>query len=265
MTIDFEVQKVVNPTFFRPPHLDAQISFNESRWDCAGIEAKFCEPYGEKRPGGLNACYLWETALWRDWPNIRAFAQKLSPKDLKHSHLHAARLLVHLLGLRKQNGTRFVLVYLWFDVPSASAARDHRQEIDSFGEVLKRDGIVFVSRTYQQRLRLALVRSGIPGWKVQPKGLPAKADFYFPEEKLLVFLDGCFWHGCPVCSIRMPRTDTEYWRTKLESNRARDARMTRELISQGFSVQRFWEHEVPECINELIGSLRGERKVRQLE
>jgi hypothetical protein len=149
-SIDFEVPNIVNPHFKGAPHLDVQISFDDGPWKCAGIEAKFCEPYGDQKPGGLNRAYLQETALWQDWPNVRAFAQKLIPKDLTHSHFHAAQLLKHLLGLRMQNSTDFVLVYLWFDVPGAVAAMRHRREIESFGEVLKRDGIAFVSRTYQE-------------------------------------------------------------------------------------------------------------------
>jgi hypothetical protein len=149
-SIDFEAPNIVNRNFKVAPHLDVQISFDEGSWKCAGIEAKFCEPYGCQKPGGLNPVYLRETALWQDWPNIRAFAQKVSPEDLTHSHFHAAQMIKHLLGLRKQSNTSFVLVYLWFDVPSAKAATRHRREIDSFGEVLKRDGVAFVSRTYQE-------------------------------------------------------------------------------------------------------------------
>ena len=149
-SIDFEVPNIVNPSFEVPPHLDAQISFDEGLWRCAGIEAKFCEPYRGQKLGSLKPGYLRESALWQDWPNVRAFAQKLSPKDFTHSHFHAAQLLKHLLGLRKQNGKSFALVYLWFDVPSAEAAKCHRREIESFGEILKRDGIAFVSRTYQE-------------------------------------------------------------------------------------------------------------------
>ncbi|MGH9344885.1 MAG: very short patch repair endonuclease [Terriglobia bacterium] len=111
------------------------------------------------------------------------------------------------------------------------------------------------NKSTERRLRLALVRAGVRGWKVQPKGLPAKADFFFPHANLIVFIDGCFWHGCPACTISIPRTNTEYWRTKLQINRARDARVTRQLVLQGFVVKRFWEHEVPQCIKELIGLL----------
>jgi hypothetical protein len=149
-SIDFEVPNIVNPRFTVAPHLDVQISFDDGPWECAGVEAKFCEPYDDKKPGGLMECYLRETALWQVWPNVRAFAQNLSPNDVTHSHLHAAQLLKHLLGLRKQNDTSFVLVYLWFDVPDTEAALRHRREIESFGEVLKRDGVAFVSRTYQE-------------------------------------------------------------------------------------------------------------------
>ena len=153
----------MNPRFKTAPHLDVQISFDEGLWECVGIEAKFCEPYGDQKPGGLMECYLREAALWQGWPNVRAFAQSLSPQDLTHSHFHAAQLLKHLLGLRKQNNTNFVLVYLWFDVPGAEAAIRHRREIESFDEVLKRDGVAFVSRTYQEVFEI--LRGGIGGPK----------------------------------------------------------------------------------------------------
>jgi hypothetical protein len=152
----------VNPRFKTPPHLDVQISFDDGPWKCAGIEAKFCEPYDDKKHGGLMQCYLRETALWRDWPNVRALAQRLSPKDLTHSRFHAAQLLIHLLGLRMQNGTNFVLVYLWFDVPGAEAAMRHRRAVESFGEVLKRDRVAFVSRTYQEVFEALRGENGEP-------------------------------------------------------------------------------------------------------
>jgi hypothetical protein len=161
-SIDFEVPIIVNPRFTVAPHLDVQISFDADLSKCAGIEAKFCEPYGGQKPGGLNPVYLRQAALWQDWPNVRAFAQTLSPEDLTHSHLHAAQLLKHLLGLRKQNNTNFVLVYLWFDVPSEEAAIRHRREVEFFGEVLKRDGIEFVSRTYQEVFEVLRDEKGAP-------------------------------------------------------------------------------------------------------
>jgi hypothetical protein len=151
-SIDFEVPNIVNSRFKVAPHLDVQITFGDGPWKCAGVEAKFCEPYGGQKPSGLKPAYLQpqQAALWQNWPNVRAFAEKLSPNDLTHCHFHAAQLLKHLLGLRMQNNANFVLVYLWFDVPGAEAAVRHRREVESFGEVLKRDSIAFVSRTYQE-------------------------------------------------------------------------------------------------------------------
>jgi hypothetical protein len=61
-----------------------------------------------------------------------------------------------------QNSTNFVLVYLWFDVPAAEAAMRHRREIESFGEVLKRDGVAFVSRTYQEAFEVLRGGNGEP-------------------------------------------------------------------------------------------------------
>jgi hypothetical protein len=149
-SIDFEVPNTVNPHFKAAPHVDVQLSFDGGPWKCAGIEAKFCEPYGDNKLGGLFPVYISQTALWQGWPNVRALAKELTPSDRMHSYLHAAQLLKHLLGLRKQNGTNFILVYLWFDVPGTDAAMEHRREIKSFSEVLKHDRIAFISRTYQE-------------------------------------------------------------------------------------------------------------------
>ncbi len=148
--IEFEARNEVNPNFTTAPHLDVQISFADGKWRRAGIEAKFCEPYGSERPSGLMTVYLKQKRLWLDWPNLFAFAQRLSPDDSTHLHLHAAQLIKHLLGLRNQCGLDFVLVYLWFDVPGESAALCHRHEIQHFGEVLKRNGIPFHAPTYQE-------------------------------------------------------------------------------------------------------------------
>ena len=63
-SIDFEVASIVNPHFRVAPHLDVQISFDDGPSKCAGIEAKFCEPYGDQKLGGLKPVYVRETSLW---------------------------------------------------------------------------------------------------------------------------------------------------------------------------------------------------------
>ncbi len=54
------------------------------------------------------------------------------------------------------------------------------------------------------RVEAALVAAGVEGWEKHPKGVLGKPDFYFPRQRLAVFVDGCFWHGCPVCARRTP-------------------------------------------------------------
>lgn len=89
-----------------------------------------------------------------------------------------------------------------------------------------------------------LVETGITGWEKQPKGVVGKPDFYFPEHRVMVFVDGCFWHACPICKRRSPAARAEFWRDKIEQNRKRDNRQRRKLRAEGYHVLRVWEHEV---------------------
>jgi len=124
---------------------------------------------------------------------------------------------------------------------------------------------------------LALARllraHGITGWRRQreirsPKSevrsFRFRPDFVFPKQRVAVFVDGCFWHGCPIHSpparwlrkSAMPatpgrkrgasaaRTGKRFWRAKLAANRARDRRVTRALRRAGWRVVRLWEHEL---------------------
>lgn len=84
----------------------------------------------------------------------------------------------------------------------------------------------------------------ITGWRKHPPDIPGRPDFYFPKERLAIFVDGCFWHSCPQCSRRLPRARRQFWKTKLLSNRRRDNRLRRLLVRQGFKTMRVWEHEV---------------------
>ncbi|MGW7487074.1 very short patch repair endonuclease [Streptomyces sp. NPDC054786] len=76
-------------------------------------------------------------------------------------------------------------------------------------------------------------------------------DIAFPGLHIAVFLDGCFWHGCPEHATS-PKANAQWWRTKLEGNMARDAETTSHLESAGWTVLRFWEHETPESVAEQV-------------
>lgn len=70
------------------------------------------------------------------------------------------------------------------------------------------------------------------------------ADIAFPGRKIAIFVDGCFWHGCPEHAT-WPKRNAEFWRQKIEANRRRDADTNERLRSLGWTVLRFWSHESP--------------------
>ena len=99
----------------------------------------------------------------------------------------------------------------------------------------------------------ALRRHGISGWVAQTPDILGKPDIYFPHLRLCVFLDGCFWHGCPRCG-RIPKTRVDFWTAKIEANKRRDRFVTRALRQSDYSVMRVWEHSLRN--DNWIGRLR---------
>ncbi len=82
----------------------------------------------------------------------------------------------------------------------------------------------------------------ITGWR-RHLPLPGKPDFCFVSKKVAVFVDGCFWHGCPKCYTR-PKTNKRFWDEKRAANQARDRRVGKDLKARGFQVIRIYEHEL---------------------
>lgn len=82
----------------------------------------------------------------------------------------------------------------------------------------------------------------ISGWR-RDWPLPGKPDFVFPKYKLAIFVDGCFWHGCPRCYSE-PKDNVEYWRKKIRGNSLRDRRIVRLLNAKEWHVLRLWEHSL---------------------
>ena len=94
-------------------------------------------------------------------------------------------------------------------------------------------------------LRRALHASGLRFRKdfvVRVADAKAKADIVFTRRRLVVFIDGCFWHGCPT-HCRMPSRNRDYWEAKIGRNRERDDQVTAALEAAGWRVVRIWEHE----------------------
>lgn len=95
------------------------------------------------------------------------------------------------------------------------------------------------------RLRSALHRAGRRFRKdllVRAGSLRVRPDVVFPRHKVAVFLDGCFWHGCPQHQ-QVPKSNPDYWGPKLRANQNRDRRVDEMLAVEGWLVVRIWEHE----------------------
>jgi DNA mismatch endonuclease, patch repair protein len=90
--------------------------------------------------------------------------------------------------------------------------------------------------------------------------LAGRPDFVFPRSRVAVFVDGCFWHGCPQ-HYQPPATRAEFWRQKIERNRARDAAVNADLDAAGWRVLRIWEHtvrrEVAVAVEQILVAVRG--------
>lgn len=109
----------------------------------------------------------------------------------------------------------------------ANRRRDTEPEL-RLGSALHRQG-------YRYRRDFPVVAGGV---RVRP-------DFVFTRARVAVFVDGCYWHGCPQHGL-MPKANAEYWRGKLERNRQRDLLVNAALQDAGWTVLRFWEHEDPD-------------------
>lgn len=82
--------------------------------------------------------------------------------------------------------------------------------------------------------------------------LPGRPDIVFPGARVAVFVDGCFWHGCPLHGTT-PKTRTDFWVSKITRNRERDQEVDVRLGELGWRVVRLWEHEVKSSIDECVG------------
>lgn len=98
------------------------------------------------------------------------------------------------------------------------------------------------NRSTEVRLAKLLRRHRITGWR-QSQSIFGKPDFIFRRARLAVFVDGCFWHGCPKHGTQ-PASNRAFWKKKLARNKARDRIVNRTLRQRGWTVLRIWQHEL---------------------
>jgi DNA mismatch endonuclease (patch repair protein) len=117
------------------------------------------------------------------------------------------------------------------------------------------------NRSTERRLRALLIKYGIRGWQLQYRELPGTPDFIFPKKHIVIFIDGCFWHGCPKC-YRRPKSKHRYWDNKLQNNILRDKKVNSILKRNGWKVMRFWEHSLRKSKDSIIVLNKIRNKLR---
>lgn len=113
----------------------------------------------------------------------------------------------------------------------------------------------------EKALRSALHSKGLR-FRVDVKpirGFNRKADIVFLSAKVAIFVDGCFWHGCPIHGTQA-KANAEFWSQKIKQNQERDTDTTRQLKAAGWRVIRVWEHEDPEKASQKIYDIVAKRK-----
>jgi DNA mismatch endonuclease (patch repair protein) len=95
------------------------------------------------------------------------------------------------------------------------------------------------NRTTELRFVRLLRSYQVHGWR-RGCTLFGKPDFVFRKQKVVVFIDGDFWHGNPK-NYRLPKSNCDYWENKIAANKRRDRLVNRTLRKQGWVVVRFWE------------------------
>ena len=106
-------------------------------------------------------------------------------------------------------------------------------------------------------LRKALRSVGLLGYRLHRKDVPGRPDIAYVGRKLAVFINGCFWHRCPLCDMPLPKSNTDFWKNKFERNVERDQVKKELLETEGWTVLVVWECEIEHNINDVVLKIRA--------
>lgn len=104
-------------------------------------------------------------------------------------------------------------------------------------------------------LRRALWNKGLRYRLRTGSRLPGRPDILFVGARVAVFVDGCFWHGCPEHGTQ-PKTRTEFWAAKIARNRERDEEVNAALVAMGWRVVRIWEHQLRRDLDGCVAQIK---------
>jgi DNA mismatch endonuclease (patch repair protein) len=104
-------------------------------------------------------------------------------------------------------------------------------------------------------LRRRLREEGLGGYRLHWK-IPGRPDICYPGRRISIFVNGCFWHRCPICDLPLPKNNTEFWRDKFERNVERDERNRKEIADMGWNTITIWECEVKNSLDDVIRMIK---------
>jgi DNA mismatch endonuclease (patch repair protein) len=96
----------------------------------------------------------------------------------------------------------------------------------------------------EKRLFATLAGMRLKGWRKNADDITGKPDIAFVKERVAIFVDGCFWHGCPHCNRKLPENNRPYWERKIRRNVELASIHNQKLADEGWIVIRVWEHEI---------------------
>jgi DNA mismatch endonuclease (patch repair protein) len=111
--------------------------------------------------------------------------------------------------------------------------------------------------TYPElKLRKALREAGLSGYRLHWNQVPGRPDISYPGRRIAIFVNGCYWHRCPKCNLRLPQSNRAFWKKKFQRNKERDKARKRELITAGWTVVVIWECEIAKDIESCIDRIQ---------
>lgn len=102
------------------------------------------------------------------------------------------------------------------------------------------------------QLRKALWHAGLKGYRLHYKPIPGRPDIAFVSKRVVIFVNGCYWHRCPTCNYKLPRTNPDFWQAKFERNVARDRRKVEDLEALSWKVITVWECDLKNDLEAVI-------------
>lgn len=113
-------------------------------------------------------------------------------------------------------------------------------------------------------LRKNLWHSGHKGYRLNYGKAFGKPDICYVGKRISIFVDGCFWHGCPSC-YKKPSSNKKYWSEKLKQNKERDMKANIKLKKEGWVVMRFWECQITKEIDKVSQEIKEKIKKQSIK